>query len=160
MINKITFDLAQKNVWGALLTGGELHLAVGDHFDPEYVRQTVAGQGITWINCTPSMAYALVEGDDIDYRDLASLRYLLLGGEPVNKARLAPWLLSEHSRCELVNTYGPTECTDLCTTHRFSREELEQPQWPVTVGKNLPTCACWYWTASTIRCRPASPARS
>ncbi|OAI22284.1 amino acid adenylation domain-containing protein [Methylomonas koyamae] len=138
LINKITFDLAQKNVWGALLTGGELHLAVGDHFDPEYVRQTVAGQCITWINCTPSMAYALVEGDDIDYRDLASLRYLLLGGEPVNKARLAPWLLSEHSRCELVNTYGPTECTDLCTTHRFSREELEQPQWPVTVGKNLP----------------------
>lgn len=137
LINKITFDLAQKNVWGALLTGGELHLAVGDHFDPDYVRRSVAEQGITWINCTPSMGYALAEGEDVDYRDLASLRYLLLGGEPVNKARLAPWLLSAHSRCELVNTYGPTECTDLCTTHRFSREELEHPEWPVTVGKNL-----------------------
>jgi amino acid adenylation domain-containing protein/thioester reductase-like protein len=138
LINKITFDLAQKNVWGALLTGGELHLAVGEHFDPEYVRRTIASQGITWINCTPSMGYALVEGEDVDYRDLTTLRYLLLGGEPVNKARLAPWLLSEHSRCELVNTYGPTECADLCTTHRFTRNEFEDLGLPVTVGKNLP----------------------
>ena len=138
LINKITFDLAQKNVWGALLTGGELHLATSSHFDPESVREIVREQGITWINCTPSMGYALFEGDNQAARDLASLRYLFLGGEQVNKSRLAPWMLSELTRCELVNTYGPTECTDLCTTHRFSRDEFEDMGRPVTVGRALP----------------------
>ncbi|MFZ5579115.1 MAG: amino acid adenylation domain-containing protein [Pseudomonadota bacterium] len=138
LVNKVTFDLAQKNIWGALLTGGELHLATSRHFDPSQAVQTVAERGITWINCTPSMGYALAEACDGDYAKLSSMRYLFLGGEPVNKARIGEWMLSGDCHAELVNTYGPTECTDLCTTHRFKREEFVHLARPVAVGKALP----------------------
>jgi amino acid adenylation domain-containing protein/thioester reductase-like protein len=140
LINKITFDLAQKCVWGALTTGGTLHLAPTRHFDPLLARELVASQAITWINCTPSMAYAMVECDSA-IGALASMRMLFVGGEPVDKRRLAPWLLAAGCRTDLINTYGPTECTDLCTTHRFTRAEFEQLSQPVTVGRVLPGLA-------------------
>ncbi|WP_165390795.1 non-ribosomal peptide synthetase [Pseudoduganella lutea] len=141
LVNKITFDLAQKCVWGALTTGGILHLAPTRHFDPLHAREQVAGHGIGWINCTPSMAYAMVEADAGRHDALASLRLLFVGGEPVDKRRLAPWLLSPACKTALVNTYGPTECTDLCTTHRFGRDEFVDLEAPVTVGCVLPGLA-------------------
>ncbi|WP_338770039.1 amino acid adenylation domain-containing protein [Massilia sp. METH4] len=140
LVNKITFDLAQKCVWGALTTGGILHLAPTRHFDPLHARELVQHHGIGWINCTPSMAYAMVEGEG-GHAALAPLRLLFVGGEPVDKRRLAPWLLAEGCTTELVNTYGPTECTDLCTTHRFGRDEFVDLDRPVTVGKVLPGLA-------------------
>ncbi len=141
LVNKITFDLAQKCVWGALTTGGALHLAPTRHFDPLLAREMVREHRIAWINCTPSMAYALAEPEPAHHEPLASLRRLFVGGEPVDKRRLAPWLLSPACRAELVNTYGPTECTDLCTTHRFTRDEFVDLAAPVTVGSVLPGLA-------------------
>lgn len=138
LVNKVTFDLSQKNIWGALLTGGELHLASSPYFNPADVRARIAAHNISWMNCTPSMAYALVEDPDVDFASLSSLRYLFLGGEPVKKERLAAWILSPQFRGEVVNTYGPTECTDLCSVHRFARREFEQLEQPVTVGQALP----------------------
>jgi len=138
LVNKVTFDLSQKNIWGALLTGGQLHLSIESHYNPATVISHIEKQGITWMNCTPSMAYALVENDESDYSALSSLQYLFLGGEPVDKRRLQKWMLSDHFRGELVNTYGPTECTDLCTVHRFNRSEFSSLETPVTVGKVLP----------------------
>lgn len=145
LINKLSFDLAQKNVWGSLLTGGEQHVFTGERFDPQAINAQIHASGITWINCTPSMGYALVESAmaieaDISrcFVPLRTMRYLFLGGEPVNKARVAPWMLDPNSQVQLVNTYGPTECTDLCCTHWFEREEFERLDDLVTVGKALP----------------------
>lgn len=174
LVNKVTFDLSQKNIWGALLTGGEVHLNVEPHFNPVTVAELIERHKITWMNCTPSMAYALAESQlgesdveqspaqslersmeqsleqsDVDklqttdsarsiYQRLNSLRYLFLGGEPVDKSRLADWMLSPDFQGELVNTYGPTECTDLCCTHRFTADEFTRLNLPVTVGTALP----------------------
>ncbi|UCV30320.1 non-ribosomal peptide synthetase [Ferribacterium limneticum] len=141
LINKITFDLAQKCVWGALTTGGELHLAPTRHFDPLAARELTQAQAVSWINCTPSMAYALAEVAEDPAAAFTSLRLLLVGGEPVDKRRLANWLLDAACHTELVNTYGPTECTDLCNTHRFSGDEFIDLARPVTVGRVLPGLA-------------------
>jgi amino acid adenylation domain-containing protein len=138
LVNKVTFDLSQKNIWGALITGGELHLATDKYFDPESARALISREGITWINSTPSMAYAIIETDKDKFDDMRSMRYFFVGGEPVNKARIAPWILSPACQGILVNTYGPTECTDLCSTHKFTPDEFIELERPVTVGKALP----------------------
>lgn len=138
LVNKVTFDLSQKNIWGAFLTGGELHLTSSPYFNPTAVRAHIAAHNISWMNCTPSMAYALVEDPSVDFSSLSSLRYLFLGGEPVNKERLAAWVVSPEFCGEVVNTYGPTECTDLCSVHRFTQSEFARLAQPVTVGKALP----------------------
>ena len=138
LINKVSFDLAQKNIWGSLLTGGEQHLFDALQFDPQAIVNLIERQQISWINCTPSMGYAMVDACDGDFGALASMRYLLLGGEPVNKARIAPWVLSDEAQVAIVNTYGPTECTDLCSTHDFERDEFANLEQLVTVGRVLP----------------------
>ncbi len=43
LVNNITFDLAQKCVWGVLTTCGILHLAPTRHFDPLHACVHVAG---------------------------------------------------------------------------------------------------------------------
>lgn len=143
LINKITFDLAQKCVWGALLTGGELHLAQTGHFDPLAAVEWVRDRSIHWINCTPSMAYSMLEVCADPSRDLRSLRSLMLGGEPIDKRRLASWLAAPSCTTRLVNTYGPTECTDLCTVHHFEQREFTDLSRPVTVGRVLPGLAVY-----------------
>ena len=52
---------------------------------------------------------------------LASLRWVVLGGEPINPSRLMPWLRHELCSARILNTYGPTECTDICTSYAFNR---------------------------------------
>ena len=141
LVNKISFDLLQKNIWGALCSGGAIHVVPDLRYDPVRVRGWIRDHAITWMNCTPSMAYALldcVEEDTDDYSDFASLRHLMLGGEPVQKSRFSRWQSSPSRRTEIVNTYGPTECADLCGIHRFAPDEFLRLDLPVTVGSALP----------------------
>ncbi|UCH96965.1 MAG: amino acid adenylation domain-containing protein, partial [Candidatus Aminicenantes bacterium] len=79
---------------------------------------------VSWINCTPSMFYKLVEYEEnSEEKRLTSLRYVFLGGEPISMTLLIDWLESAACRAQIVNTYGPTECTDICASFR-----IEEPR--------------------------------
>jgi non-ribosomal peptide synthetase component F len=94
--------------------------------------------GVTLINCTPSAFYPLVDAAATDaYRSLASLRFAVLGGEPISIKRLRPWLEHPNCRAEVVNTYGPTEYADICTFHRLHRGNLDDHAF-VPLGKEIP----------------------
>lgn len=114
------FDLTQKNFYAALMTGGQLHLSEVDAFDPALIADEIERFGITRLNGTPSHFYGLVE-DATEHRlaQLQSLRTAWLGGEPIDVSRLVHWQNSPHCQCEIVNTYGPTECTDIAVFHRL-----------------------------------------
>jgi len=118
VISSESFDLTQKNFFAPLIKGGQLHLLPAG-YEPNKITQLVAAQHITWLNCTPSAFYPLIESSE--NRNLASLRYVFLGGEPISLTRLSSWLQS--TACQAVNTYGPTECSDVCAAYL-----LEQPE--------------------------------
>jgi amino acid adenylation domain-containing protein/non-ribosomal peptide synthase protein (TIGR01720 family) len=125
LISSFNFDLTQKNFFAPLMTGATLCLSNYQHYDPAGVRQEIRDHGATLLNCTPSAFYPLVEGiEESALEDLESLRLVFLGGEPIAMERLWPWLASAHCHAQLVNTYGPTECTDICAYYRI--EEPEQ----------------------------------
>jgi surfactin family lipopeptide synthetase A/fengycin family lipopeptide synthetase D len=85
-------------------------------YDYEAMAKVIEREGITNINCTPSAFYPLVEeASDPSYRRLRSLKQVFLGGEPINRMKLEAWLQSGHCQAQLVNTYGPTECTDIAS---------------------------------------------
>ncbi|MGD2113572.1 MAG: amino acid adenylation domain-containing protein, partial [Acidobacteriota bacterium] len=136
-VSSLGFDLTQKNLFAPLVVGGELHLPHGDHYDPGELRRTVETQGITRVNCTPSAFYPLVElPDDRAPGSLGSLRSVFLGGEPIARGRLDPWLRSTEGRAEVVNTYGPTEATDIAAFSRLAPPGTEPG--PVPVGRPIP----------------------
>ena len=93
---------------------------------------------ITVINCTPSAFYPLVDAAAADgFRALASLRFAVLGGEPISVPRLREWLENPETRAEVVNSYGPTECTDICLFHRLHRGNLDDFPF-VPLGREIP----------------------
>jgi len=127
VISSPSFDLTQKNFFAPIATGGTLVLDDCKTYDISRISRLIADHGITLINCTPSAFYPLVDAAAADgYAALASLRFVVLGGEPISIPRLRAWL--EHPTCkaEVVNTYGPTECTDICAFHRLHRGNLDE----------------------------------
>ena len=75
VISSPSFDLTQKNIFGPLIRGGELHLVGGAEYDPGAINRIIAEQQITLINCTPSAFYPLVEqAEQTGYKELKSLR--------------------------------------------------------------------------------------
>ncbi|HSK74824.1 MAG TPA: amino acid adenylation domain-containing protein, partial [Thermoanaerobaculia bacterium] len=135
LVSSFSFDLTQKNYYAPLVLGGELHLAAPD-YDPEAIAETIARQGITIVNCTPSAFYPLLEEEG--FERLASLRCLFLGGEPISLPRMEPWRTSPWGRATIANTYGPTECTDVVSYHRLPPPEAGAASVPL--GRPVRNC--------------------
>jgi len=118
VVSSFSFDLTQKNFFVCLFAGGQLHLS-GQQFDPAAIVRTVAQRGITSMNMTPSAFYALVDAHTPG--DFASLRRVFLGGEPISVPRLAA-LGAAYPELDIINSYGPTECTDVVAAYTLPRQ--------------------------------------
>lgn len=138
VISSPSFDLTQKNFFAPLITGGTLVLDDCQTYDISRITALIRHHGITLINCTPSAFYPIVDAAAGEsYASLASLRFAVLGGEPISVSRLRAWLEHPDCRAEVVNSYGPTECTDICTFHRLHRGNLDEHSF-VPLGREIP----------------------
>lgn len=138
IISSPSFDLTQKNFFAPLSTGGTLILDDCQTYDISRISALIRDHGITLINCTPSAFYPLVDAAKSEgYACLSSLRFAVLGGEPISAERLRGWLTHPSCRAEVVNSYGPTECTDICTFHRLNRSNLDTFPF-VPLGREIP----------------------
>lgn len=136
LIAPVSFDLAQKNLYATLLTGGTLHLYPPKTYDYNHMVDLVEKNRITFINCTPSAFYPVLEFAKNNYKRIESLRYVFLGGEPISNEKIQQWLRSEDCRGKIVNTYGPTECTDITTSYVIKLENIEN-DIEAPIGKSI-----------------------
>lgn len=138
VISSPSFDLTQKNFFAPLITGGTLILDDCQTYDISRITALIRHHGITLINCTPSAFYPLVDASAGEgYAALASLRFAVLCGEPISINRLRAWLEHPSCRAEVVNSYGPTEGTDVCAFHRLHRGNLDDHPF-VPLGREIP----------------------
>jgi amino acid adenylation domain-containing protein len=138
VISSPSFDLTQKNFFAPLITGGTLILDDCQTYDISRITALIRDHGVTLLNCTPSAFYPLVDAAAADgYAALSSLRFAVLGGEPISVNRLRAWLEHPNCRAEVVNSYGPTECTDICAFHRLHRGNLDDFPF-VPLGREIP----------------------
>lgn len=138
VISSPSFDLTQKNLFAPLRTGGAIVMDDCQTYDITRILGLIRDHQVTLINCTPSAFYPLVDAAaSTGYADLASLRFAVLGGEPISVPRLRAWLTHPICRAEVVNSYGPTECTDICLIHRLHRGNLEDFPF-VPLGHEIP----------------------
>lgn len=129
------FDLTQKNIFAPLVVGAVLELVDLTYFEARDYVELIGGRRVTTINCTPSSAYALCENTS-GADDLSSLRFLVLGGEPIALSRLAPWMDHSTFRAAIMNSYGPTEATDVCCFHVLDPDHHRQVAVPI--GRAVP----------------------
>ena len=122
------FDLTQKNFFASLMAGGTLVLPEGEYFDPVTLLKEVKKHKVTHINCAPSVIYPVIDlAEKKQYADLKSLRNLVLGGEPIKIESLLPWLNASSSKAKLLNSYGPSECTDVSSYSWYNPNEGGAP---------------------------------
>lgn len=132
------FDLTQKNLFAPLVSGGCLCLLSSRVYDANIIIDHIERHRVTVVNCTPSAFGRLLNfADDRLYRRIASLRYVFLGGEPISVPRLKSWLDNPHCHAQVVNTYGPTECTDVCAYFRIEQPDAFMER-NVPIGRALP----------------------
>jgi len=114
-----SFDASTLELWGPLLNGGRVVLYPGGSApDPERLATLIAEESITTVWLTASLFNTLVAESP---ECLRGLQEILTGGEALSVAhvRLAHKALPD---VQLVNGYGPTECTTFAACYRIPRE--------------------------------------
>ena len=121
-----SFDISVSEFWGALLVGGRLVVVGHDTSrDPAAFRELVVRERVTVLSQTPTGFCAFMDVDRAAARGDFALRYVLLCGEALQLASLAPWFERYgDSRPEVINMYGPTEATLYVTYQRITAADV------------------------------------
>lgn len=137
--SKHTFDSSLWQLLWPLTVGGRTVLPVqGEFLDLGHTVETIAKCGVTAADFVSSIfnaLVALVDNDESAQRKLITLRWLIVGSEPVNPqaVRRMMTLLPD---LRITNGYGPTETSIGMAFHPMSVEEKE----PVPVGRPIDNC--------------------
>lgn len=127
LFHSYAFDFSVWEIWGALSHGAKLIIV------PTLIAQSPADfyellikERVSVLNQTPTMFSQIIERDAEQLKPL-SLRSVILGGEALDVARLAPWF-ERHSdkNIQVVNMYGITETTVHVTYRRIYQADLKR----------------------------------
>ncbi|UZE89389.1 amino acid adenylation domain-containing protein [Pseudomonas viciae] len=131
LASSYNFDLTQKNILAPLLVGATLHLAE-EPFNPGAIVAQIADAGITHLNMSPSAFHALVDADH--QQALACLKRVVLGGEPIQLAMLEKLPLP---RPTVINSYGPTECSDVVAWYTADSDLETYRHQSIPIGRPI-----------------------
>lgn len=114
----VAFDAAVWEVWPYLTAGASLYLPdESTRLSPEALRDWIVKNEITISFLPTALAERVIE---LDWPREVALRCLLTGADTLHRRppRELPF--------ELVNNYGPTECTVVATSGRVRSEETKE----------------------------------
>ena len=141
IISSLGFDLTQKNIFAALISGAEIVFSPAKNYDPQIISKTIYEKNVSIINCAPSAFYPLLENcqriDRLKY--LRSLRHVLFGGESIAMDKLKPWIENTHFNASITNMYGPTECADIACAYTIEHpKDFLNAHQPIPMGSAIP----------------------
>ncbi|MFF5975443.1 amino acid adenylation domain-containing protein [Streptomyces sp. NPDC012769] len=128
----MSFDAAQ---WEILAPAVGARVAMGPpgvYRDPEALIDTVRRHDATMLQCVPTLLQALLDTER--FASCTSLRRVYSGGETLSR-NLAVQLLAELPHAELVNLYGPTECTINASSHTVDRATVADGPAAIPIGR-------------------------
>jgi amino acid adenylation domain-containing protein len=128
----LAFDASTFEIWGALLNGGCVVLHPEDVPTPAGLRDTISRHGVCTAWLTAGLFNAVI---DEDPTALAGLRRLLIGGEALSPPHVRKAYDHLHDT-QILNGYGPTECTTFTTVHAIPRT-LHADARSVPIGRPI-----------------------
>ncbi|GAA2965933.1 amino acid adenylation domain-containing protein [Actinokineospora diospyrosa] len=127
----MSFDAAQWEILAPACGATVVMGMPGIYRDAERLIRTIREHGVTTLQCVPTLLQALLDTDEL--AGCTSLRQIFTGGEALPKP-LAKYCLDTLPWCELVNLYGPTECTINSSAFTVSRATVEDGPNAVSIG--------------------------
>ena len=114
----VAFDAAVWEVWPYLTAGASLYLPdESTRLSPEALRDWIVKNEITISFLPTALAERVIE---LDWPQAAALRFLLTGADTLHRRP------TQELPFELVNNYGPTECTVVATSGSVRNEETNE----------------------------------
>ncbi|WP_369685138.1 AMP-binding protein [Corynebacterium glyciniphilum] len=139
----LSFDAAFMLVFGTLVTG--CTAVVPTRRERLFPISFCADNQLThWASVPSAMDYSARVGEGSVIADSVGLA--IYGGEPVT-ARSADQIFRHFPIANLLNVYGPSECTIFCATREFSRHEIDKWRGSGSLPLDFPRYA-WSINAS------------
>lgn len=132
--SSIAFDISVACTLVPLMQGSAVAICPElSKLAPEKYLNHLKTKKVSHVECTPGyMSSLLCYPDRI--KDLYDLKWLLLGAEKLVKNDVQAWMdLCPHHN--LVNEYGPTECTVAVSKYLITRESLRESGASIPIGK-------------------------
>ncbi|MBT0773484.1 non-ribosomal peptide synthetase [Kineosporia sp. J2-2] len=128
MFHSAAFDFSVWEIWGAWSTGARLVVVPYEvSRSPARFRQLVSDEAVTVLSQTPSAFRQFVAADATADRQ-TKLRLVVLGGERLDVALLAPWFdRNPPDSPRLVNMFGITETTVHASYRWIEPGDLDHP---------------------------------
>jgi amino acid adenylation domain-containing protein len=125
------FDASTLELWGPLLHGGACVIYSDPVPTGRGLARAIAAHGVTSAWLTAALFNAVV---DEDPRLLSGLAQLFTGGEALSPSHVGR-ALAALPATELINGYGPTECTTFTTTYSIPRDL--PAELPIPIGRPI-----------------------
>ena len=125
IFSSLSFDLSLPSLYLPLLNGLFVELVDNEKFLSPKVGETLLGQSPRLVRMTPSHAkLLLIQAAELANQQSDSAHTFVVGGEAL-EPQLAMQLLEHFPNASLYNHYGPSEATIGCTSHRVTRQSLQ-----------------------------------
>ncbi|WP_144762238.1 amino acid adenylation domain-containing protein [Curtobacterium sp. 9128] len=139
MVHSPAFDYSIWEMWNAFASGACLVVA-DDHVvhDPHRLLDFLRTQQVSVLHLVPSVLRRLVDAERGTGSGLPDCRLLVTGGEAFDLEATRTWCRRVPGEPpQVVNMYGPTECTIVATFERIDVLATTEARW-TSIGNILP----------------------
>jgi amino acid adenylation domain-containing protein len=128
----LSFDAAQWEILAPACGSSVVMSEAGVYGDPDGLIDLIVANEVTTFQGVPTLLQALVDTGRLAH--CTSLTQLFSGGEALTKS-LATELLDALPDCELINLYGPSECTINASAFTVDRDTVQQGPEHISIGR-------------------------
>ncbi|HET9644289.1 MAG TPA: amino acid adenylation domain-containing protein, partial [Burkholderiaceae bacterium] len=124
------FDMTQKSLLGPLCVGAQLMMPGCRPAEHHAFTHALAACRPTWLSCAPSAFRSFMDSPATE-----SIGTLVLGGEPLDGAIVSAL---RGKAVTLVNSYGPSECSDIAIWCARSMHLADADDTAMPLGRPVP----------------------
>lgn len=138
-VNPLYFDNSVFDFYASIMNGSSLvPFDATTMSDPYQVLRRIDQLGCTIYFSVPSLLIYFQTLKMITPSSFPHTRSVIFGGEGYPKNRLRELFECLHPRVELVNVYGPTECTCICSAYRVTQADFDNLDGFPPLGGPIP----------------------
>jgi D-alanine--poly(phosphoribitol) ligase subunit 1 len=139
-LNPIYFDNSIFDIFGNLFNGTTIcSFHRNELIDPRKLISKIIKNKVTIWFSVPSLLVYLLNFDSIKKKSFRYVRKIIFGGEGFPKTNLKKLYNLTKNTSELINVYGPTECTCICSAYKINKKDFTKTEMNryAPLGKNL-----------------------
>jgi D-alanine--poly(phosphoribitol) ligase subunit 1 len=138
-VNPLYFDNSVFDFYASIMNGSSLvPFDAAVMKDPYRVLQRIDEMRCTIYFSVPSLLIYFQTLKMITPTMFANVRTIIFGGEGYPKIKLRELFDCMRARAELINVYGPTECTCICSSYRITEADFESLEGYPPLGRAIP----------------------